>query len=217
MSKTKPQAQNHIPAVKSEIAEVFMKQLPDNLLLMIFEAKNGDTIAARNALILLTGMLSSTRINQFTGEILSEPLEIPEWVRSYLAQSFSRILKGENADKAFNLKRNGRPTAWSYYARLAVVQTVQYYHTNSVEKKTIEESSAIVADGINRLVTRVNRTLLESVGLGHFIGKPEIKQEMVQDWYFKLLKKNTNLNGIRGKQIAQLIKVDLLNPTYFRK
>ncbi|HUV99610.1 MAG TPA: hypothetical protein VMV88_05575 [Gallionella sp.] len=210
MDKTKPQPKNL--AVKSEIAEVFMKQLPENLLLMIYEAKNGDTIAARNTLILLTGMLSSTRFNQFTGEILSEPLEIPEWVRSYLAQSFTHILEGQNADKALNLKRNGRPTAWSYYPKLAAAQTVHFYHTHSAEKKTIEESCATVADGINSLVARVNRTLLESVGLGHFIGKSGISQELVSKWYFKLLKKNANLNGIRGKQIAQLIEVDLRNP-----
>ena len=188
-----------------------MEQLPDNLLRMIYEAKNGDTIAARYALIMLSGMLSSTRINQFTGEILSEPLEMPEWARGYLSQSLNRILAGESADKAFNLKRNGRPTAWSYYAKLAAADTVHFYHTHSSEKKPLDESCADVAEGINRLATRVQRSILELVGLGHFIGKPEISQELVHKWYFQL-KKDTNLNGIQGQQIAQLMKVDLRNP-----
>ena len=192
-----------------------MEQLPDDLRLRISEAEKGDTLAARHALCLLTLMLSSTRINEFTGEILSEPLEIPEWVRSYLAQSFTRILKGENADKVFNLKRSGRPTEWHYNAKLAVARTVHYYHTHSTELKTTEESCAIVADGINRLVTRTNHTLLGSVGLGNFIGKPRISQELVQKWYFQLLrgnKLNHNIFCIQGKRIAGLIKVDLLNP-----
>lgn len=182
-----------------------------HLLRMVDEAIKGDTIAAQNSISLLYGVLASIKEHKLTGEPLTEPLPIPDWVRHYLANALGRIMNGEDANKAFNLKRTGRRTAWSYYAKLTAADTVHYFHTHSKEMKTVEESCAIVADGINSLVKRVQRTLLASIGLGHFIGKPEISQELVQKWYFEL-KNNTSFNGIKGKEVAQLMKTDLRNP-----
>ncbi|MHB1117769.1 hypothetical protein [Sideroxydans sp.] len=182
-----------------------------HLLRMLAEAAKGDTIAAQDSIAILYGILASTEEHKLTGQPLISPLPIPNWVRHYLASALGRIMNGEDANKAFNLKRNGRRTAWSFYAKLAASDTVHYFHTHSREKKSIEESCATVAEGINRLVIRVQPQLLGSVGLGHFIGKPQMSQELVQKWYFEL-KEKTNFDGMQGKQIAQLMKVDLQNP-----
>ena len=190
--------------------EQYMGVVPDHLLRMIFEAKQGDTIAARNALIMLTCMLGSIDTNQFTGEKLSEPMPIPTWARGYLFESLSRVLQGENPAKAFNLKRNGRPTEWSFYAKLKLADTVHYLHI--IEKKTIEDSCMETADGINEVVQKYPIKMLQTEGLGHFIGTSKITQELVSKWYYEL-KDKCKFTGIGGKHLWQLIKaLHLRNP-----
>jgi hypothetical protein len=184
----------------------------DHLMRMIVEAEKSDTIAAQNAVSLLFAVLASTDTHKLSGRPLSEPLPIPDWVRAYLAKILYRIMNGEDANKAFRLKRNGRPTGWSFYAKHAAADTVHYFHNHTSQGKSIEESCAIVADGINSLVQKMPKQIIQDAGLGHFIGRKEMSQELISKWHYELQNDNIPLNGIKGMRIGRLIMTDLRNP-----
>lgn len=181
-----------------------MEKIEPNLNVMISEALNGDTIAAHNAVVMLAAMLGSTSVNQFTGEKLSEPMSITPIARAYLFNVLERILRGEKADAAFNLKRNGRRTAWSFYPKHKAADMAYYLYNH--EKLSVENSCAVVADTINDLVDRTPHQLLGAWGLGHFIAKPKISQELVQKWYYEFAGR---LNGIQGRALRLLMSEHL--------
>ncbi|MES2000351.1 MAG: hypothetical protein V4446_13655 [Pseudomonadota bacterium] len=82
-------------------------------------AKNGDKLAARDVLDILSHLLSG-RYRDSTGK----RYPVPDYVLDYVSDALGSMAKGESGDRAFHLKKSGNQ-AWSYFEKRLAVNIVR--------------------------------------------------------------------------------------------
>ena len=136
-------------------------------------AENGDVMAARDVLYSIAHSLQTLNLNSDSGELLP----VPVFICDYLSKAFYRMVAGESADKALNLKRAGRKNKNYYATRWAAYLVYQAVNENGM---TVDEAVIKVAELINQKSAVGKLTW----PLSNF-GKQILVKESIQDWYYK--------------------------------
>lgn len=164
-------------------------------------AENGDRLAALEVVDILAWVVSTH--NTYHAPTPDspdhyEPVPIPAFARNYLSDALQRIANGEDANKAFNVKKSGRPQKWSYYVkRLAVDVMAQLLEQNAEKQLSVEAAAACAAEAINKLARELaSRTFTALDGTlqpipspwQSFVSKP-IDESTLKTWYYELKKR----------------------------
>ncbi|WP_199155276.1 hypothetical protein [Chromobacterium sp. ASV23] len=108
----------------------------------IKKAEAGDEIAARGIIQSIAILISTSNVHPVT----KEPMEIPGYVRDYLSKALCKASLTLDANKAFNLKKTGRPSKYSSFEkRLAASVLFQFI----MDGQSVLQSALDAADIIN--------------------------------------------------------------------
>ena len=159
--------------------------LTENLPDILNRADGGDVLAAREALGHMAFLLSTSNTHPLTGN----PLDVPGYVRDYLAKSLARMVNGVDANRAMNLKKSG-PKIWSHFdKRLAADLVFQLV----AQGCTVLESSMVAAENIS------DRAELQPCppAWQAFSGQA-IDSATLQTWYYELKEELTGIHQKTG-------------------
>ena len=136
-------------------------------------AKNGDKIAAREALKQIAFLLSASNAHSVTGK----RWPVPDSVRDYLAEALTSMLEGKTGDQAFHFKKAGRK-AWAHFdKRLAADQVFQLV----AQGVPVDKATHAAADYVSQLVKKNPCP----IAWESFKGR-SISGETLHDWYYEL-------------------------------
>lgn len=142
----------------------------EHLEAMLAGAEDGDVEDARDSLAVLVILLDTRYTHPDTGE----PLQMPGFARDYLARAFDRIVEGEAADAALNLRRRTR--VWRYPQKLMGAKIVADL---IAQGKTVLEAT-------NRASELVQRYDAEALAEGRYqlFGGRAVQPETLSTWYY---------------------------------
>ncbi|MHB9017177.1 MAG: hypothetical protein ACYC3O_03290 [Burkholderiales bacterium] len=149
----------------------------ENILTTIFKdelerAKNGDKLAARDALFILSSLLSKRNCDS-----AGKRHPIPEYVLDYISDALESMARGQSGDRAFHLKKPGNQ-AWGQFEKRLAVHIVSQLVEQGI---SVLDACGIASDEIQ---THITQKPCPPAWRG-FKGRA-VSSETLQAWYYEI-------------------------------